>query len=341
MTITNIPQYDVAHRRDQYGPTDAPSVRRVKSVTVQALALAVIATSVVIGGSASPALAYPAKRTTDTSYYISTSNTTTAYNDGCSQGTKDAGIGASKDSRVVLAFGAQKSDFSGTLLPATATSISNASLEAVAEQFGLGYYACTGADTGSLLFMDLSTNTSGSTVTNAAGVSWAHIVDAVGTWGTNNGTASQVIVNGANDIEPSWSSYSSALAWATGFQATTSRQYVNTASADGCPQTTHTNGGCNNGWNQFDVWKLSWGMTAALCAPQIYFQAQANQWNQLTLYGYNSQSAPILFTAPLDEHPADTSTFTSTQAWNALVSLIYGSSTTSYDPPFSMEIRYE
>src|SRR5262249_43557428 len=161
------------------------------------------------------------------------------------QGKKDKAVGSSKSSRVVIAFGAQKSDFSGNYLPSSAHFISKAHVEDVSEQFGLGYWVCTGSDTDSVLYLGLSTNNDGSAVNSAAGVAWAKVVNDVTSWIRTHSASSQVIVEGANDIEMSWSSYSAALAWTNGYQSATSAMYVDTASSDGCPQTTHTNGSCN------------------------------------------------------------------------------------------------
>jgi hypothetical protein len=301
------------------------------------MVLAMVATSATIAMSASPAMAYPSKPATDQSFYVTTTNGLTAYNYGCSAGNYDKTNG-NTSTEMVVDFGAQKSDFSGAYLPASSTFISNANIINVAESFGNGYYQCSNSTT--KVYLDLSTNNDGSQVTSAAGAAWGNLVTTVSNYAAAN-DGGQVIIQGANDIEPSWSSFSAASSWASGFASTFGGLYVNTASADGCPQTSHGNGGCNNGWNQYDVWYLAYGYGPATVSPQIYYSAQASQWYQLSLYGANSQSKAIHFLGVLDEYPDDTTTYTATSAWNALVGDIYGSSSTAFTPKYSMEVVYE
>jgi hypothetical protein len=91
--------------------------------------------------------------------------------------------------------------------------------------------------------------------------------------------------------------------------------YVDTASADACPQTSHTNGTCQETgytWNQYDEWWISWGFAAAECVPQMYYLQQANQWFRISWYAALSQGGEIFFSGVLDEYPDDHSTYTAT-----------------------------
>jgi hypothetical protein len=149
-----------------------------------------------------------------------------------------------------------------------------------------------------------------------------------------NAHLGQVLVYGANDIEPGFGTYPPVASWIAGF-STKSYDYYDYGSADGCPQTTHSNGACNNGWNQYDEWYASWGATRADSTPEIYYQSQSSQWEQINLYGSIYQSSAITFTAPWDEYDLDTGTFTAQQAWNSFTAA------TGEDMQFDMEIHDE
>lgn len=106
--------------------------------------------------SATSAHATQAQPPTDWSFYITTPNTTTAYNWGCSQGNFDRTHG-NVDSENILDFGAQ--DSAGTKL-VNGTYITKAQLEAVVEQWARGYYVCTDGDTTSTNYLAIGTNNS-------------------------------------------------------------------------------------------------------------------------------------------------------------------------------------
>jgi hypothetical protein len=272
-----------------------------------------------------------AKPSTSWSFYISTSDTNSAYNLGCNQGNTDRSTGA--DSEVVLDFGGQNSSGSGTIRISDGATMTYAIIESIAENFARGYWVCTGSNRSTQLFLDLGTNNSAYQVSGAGGASWANAVNATKNYVEAN--FGQVAVQGANDIEPSWASYPSTLDWATGFGAHTDRLYLNYGSADGCPTGSHGNGGCNNGWNQYDVWYISYGYGPAITAPEIYYSANARQWAQIARYGGAYQGMGAHYIAPWDEHTLDTATYTSDGAWNALTGNMGEAC------PLSMEIHWQ
>ena len=253
-----------------------------------------------------------AKPPTDTSFYVMGTNTTDWYNLGHNQGLADWNNG-STNSTVIMDFGGQQSNDSGTIRPKTFNVYySWATIEADAEQFGAGYWGGTGADTTSVLTLAVGTNNSAYYVNSTGGSTFASAVQTVTNWIISSGYASQVSVEGGNDMEPGYDTYSPTASWISGWTGAVSLYLLNYGSADGCPQTTHTDGGCNNGWNQNDVWLVSWGDPPSFAAPEIYIQAQANQWGQIRYWKY------MTYEGPLDEYPLNTSTFTSTAAWTAL-----------------------
>jgi hypothetical protein len=312
------------------------NLARLRKGWATLLILTVGATVAVLGLGAAPASAYPGKPLTEWSFYIHTTDTQRANTLGCNQGSFDGAHNISY-SEVTLAFGVQKSNLSGNILTGTGATISRSQVEAIAEQFAIGYYACSPLYT--TLFLDLGTNNDNSTETSSMGNDWANVVRDVNNWISVH--AGQVIAQGANDMEPGFhASYSSTLAWANGYNNNGAGLYLNFGSADGCPQTTHTNGSCNNGWNQRGLWTLSWNIAAAVCAPEIYYTVNAKQWEQIALYG-GTQGNTSHYLGVWDEYDLNTATLSSQGAWDALLTQLYSNSSTAYAPSYSMEIHNE
>ena len=313
-----------------------------------------------------PALAVQAMAPTDWSFYMTTTNSTTAYNLGCNQGSFDASHG-NADSQVSLDFFAQKSAANGgsgtTSSGITGVTFSTSQIESDAEQFAYGYWVCTGGDLTSVLRLSITTNNSSigvatgnsTTTAKAYGAKWAAIVNVVASWtqthpSTSNPVSQQVDVWGGNDIEPSWGGSSSRAltrAWVDGYAATANvPPYLNIGSADGCPPA----GSCNNGWTSADVYYVSWGNPEAWAAPEIYYNRppgtpiNAQQWQKLSLYGYvhySGTTGAILFEGPLDQHTLKTTSNTSSEAWNQLWTQLNSDSRTAQSLFFSEEVHHE
>ena len=321
--------------------TSARSQRRARATR----AIGGVAVTVLVSGGlalalASPANATPTKPPVDSTYYITGSNTTTAYNEGCSQGTFDGSAGV--DSEDILDFGGQLSNGSGAKSVFATSSLTNAQISAVAIAFAHGYYVCTGSHTSSVLTLGIGTNNSASDVSTAGGTAWGNLVKSTASTSSGDGYASQVIVDGANDIEPSWASSSGTYNWAVAFaSAAPNSAYLNYGSADGCSQTDASwNDACSNGWNTKDVWETSWGVSAALPDPEIYNSAQPQQWTEIGVYSYNAHSNDLMeFQGPLDEHPMDSSTYTDSQAWTAFETDLDSHSQTSQTMLYDLEIK--
>jgi len=290
--------------------------------------------------------ALQAKPPTDWSFYISSASTSTAYNLGCNQGHFDAGHSPVINSEVVLDFGEQYySDGSGGVLLLSGIQISNAQVQAVTEAFARGYWICTGNDSTSTLYLAIGINNYGN-ATSASGTTWGNNVAAAQAYNKSMGYTSQVVMFGANDIE-SWCpsncvSPSAVISWVNGFSSVSGGyKYFDFGSADGCPQYSSNNGGCNGAWNQYYYWYLSWGATAALALPEIYYPAQAQQWAMISLYGAQYRSAPVYMQGPMDEYDLDNTTLTASQAWNDLWTDLNNNSATAQSLSFSVEIHNE
>jgi hypothetical protein len=301
------------------------------------------------------AYATQAKAPTNWSWYVQSSSTTTAYNLGYSQGQSDAADGW--NSEVVLDFGTEQQNANNGTITINGIYLSPSQVEGIVEQFAYGYWDGTGADSTTDLILAMGTNTSAYSVTYGGGQTWAGFTNTVANWVSSEGITSQLYIEAANDIEPSWSSFSAAQSWVQGFEASgPSRQYLDYGSADGCPLGTSANGSCSNGWNQYDVWWVAFGTVPAFITPEIYYDyrdscgcgdtnlldsGQVGQWYQISRYGYTYQSVRIYFDGPWDEHDLDSTTLTSTQAWDYFWNQLNSYSGTASDFQYSNQIHDE
>jgi hypothetical protein len=282
------------------------------------------------------AFAIQAKPQTDWSYYVTSSSTSDAYTRGCWQGNTD--LNTHENSVVILDFGGQKSDGSGSLL-INGVFISNSQIEAVAEAFSHGYWTCASTT----LRLGIGTNNSYDDVSFSGGQTWVDDVAAVQNFNKSNGYYPGVLMYGANDMEPSWASASATINWVHGFTSNPNYGYFNYGSADGCPQSSSNNGSCNNGWTQYDVWYVSTGGEPGIVhpTPEIYVPAQASQWAMISLYAAQHQGGRLNIWGPMDENDLNSSTNTSTQAWDQLWTALNNNSATKQNLSYSLQIHDE
>ncbi len=282
--------------------------------------------------------AVAAKPQTDWSFYMLSTSTTTAYNLGCNQGNFDKSFSPPINSEVVLDCGQH---YYGNVYMLSGITITHAQVQAITEAFAQGYWVCTGSDSTSILTLGIGINNYGIWVTYANGQTWANDVAAIQSYNQSHGYSSQVGMMGAGDLEPGWNSYSVTNSWVQGFSSVKGYDYLDFGSADGCPQYSDNNGSCNNGWNQYDEWYVSWGALPALPTPEIYYDALARQWAMISLYGAQYQHATVYMQGPWDEYDLDNSTLTSSQAWNDLWTDLNNNSSTAQNMIYSLEIHDE
>jgi hypothetical protein len=284
--------------------------------------------------------AVQAKVFTNWSFYMNSASTSTAYNLGCNQGGSDATH--HDNSVVVLDFGGQLSNGSGSLM-INGVSITNSQIEAATENFSKGYWTCArnDGDTTTILDLGIGTNNSYQDVSQAGGAAWINVVSVVQNYNKAQGYYAQVKMYAANDMEPGFGSAAATINWVHGVTSISGLDYLNYGSADGCPQTSSSNGACNNGWNQYDVWYVSNGPTQGHPIPEIYYPAQASQWAMLSLYGAQHQGRRMNIWGPWDEYDLDHSTYTAAQAWNQLWTDVNNNSATKQNFSYSMEIHNE
>src|SRR5258708_32924905 len=146
-------------------------------------------------------LAIQSKPPTARSYYIPSGSTARASSLGCSQGRADRFDHAL--SHVILDFGAQAGNGSGTFFPGSRTFISNGQIERVVEAFSQGYSNCVGRTNRVTLGLDIGTNNSAGGVSFANGRIWARLVRAGRAFNGAHRLSARVIIFCANDIK-SW-----------------------------------------------------------------------------------------------------------------------------------------
>jgi hypothetical protein len=268
---------------------------KLRPASALALTVATVASVTLSSLMTTNAHASQPEPSTDWSWYVNTTSTSSLYQLGYNQGSYDKSAG-NVNSQVVLDFGGQENTTS-TYDNATGITFSNNQVAALMEAFANGYWNGTGSDY--IHHIPCGRNT----------CSWA----------------SQIQVWGANDFETFGGAYASdALAWEKGWEQQPSAEsgqafpYLNYGSLDGCPPY----GGCSgNGWTQSAYFHLSWGASPAFALPEIYYQSQTNEWVNLSQWGYNNVGGDVMqFNGPLDEYDLNSSTFSSSAAWNSLVS---------------------
>lgn len=154
-----------------------------------------------------------------TSYYMNTVNPSTLYNLGCTLGQHDHDLAGTQDDIVVLDFG--RPDYSGGYGTRLFSNVfaSTSQVAVAVEQFGYGYWYCTGSDTTSQLRLAAGTNNSGAYVTSGHGTAWAQMVNTIGSWMSSHGYNTQVTSAAASDMELDYNSATTTRAWVDGYKS--------------------------------------------------------------------------------------------------------------------------
>lgn len=237
-----------------------------------------------------------------TSRYMYTTDSNALYTWGCNQGS------AGESGVVVLDFG--KPEQSGSTYGASLFGYgfrSTAQIENAVEQFLRGYWDCS--PSGAFIVVAVGTSNCGppvcgpSAVNNAHGQAWAQMVNNIATWiSAPPSYASKEDIAGANDIELDFNTSTNTRAWVDGYDSVNNRFYYNFGDCAGCPYVVPGGSSCpgctpNNGWTREDVWYVSWGATPAYPLPEIYRRDKVNayQWQNASLYSYNTHSSRMVF----------------------------------------------
>jgi hypothetical protein len=242
---------------------------------------------------------------------MNTVSTTTLYNAGCALGTARANGSAPQDATVILDYGQAQlhSGVYGTLdFGGVVRTLSQ--IRAAGVAFAHGFWLCTGSDLSATLALQLGTNnwddfskTVGMTDSEVStfGTQFAQMVAGANSDIYAAGYASQVTAFGSADIEPGWGHPTAAREWASHYNSAASFAYFDNGSADGCPQsgTVKTAGTCLNGFTQSDEYYLAWQLGYAGSIPQVYNDAQATEWQQISKWAKLNGLAHISFAGAL------------------------------------------
>lgn len=245
-----------------------------------------------------------------------------------SAGCSDArGVPNGKRYLTFLAFGAQSTRAPGgwgVNLTASTGLISNGAVVAAVKSYIDGYRGCM--QPYSHLTIAVGTNNDGEDAGLGAtgGKIWAdQIIDPLAAYANAGG---RVTIAAANDLEPGFSgSPAQAISWMQGYLANASAPFVNTGSADGCPQTLGTTTTCNYGWTPKTLYDLTYGMMSTRSLPlvQIYYTSMARQWANISLVGSQATGKRMTFAGPLTEVTACNQanscySMAATDAWHTL-----------------------
>lgn len=261
---------------------------------------------------------------------------------------------------VVLDFGYEwnngssygSTDFAGAFL-------SEDKIETVIKAYGDGYYGCSAPS----IHLNLAIGTKNDVttyLTTTAGTHWGNMINHIDTYlggGAGNGCGgcdetSRIIVTAAGDFELDWSKPSPPNNWLGGYTTAGTHTFFDFGDAAGCPQTTHTNGSCDNGWNQSDVLSVSWqsGTTHKVFPlPEIYntLGHQADQWEQIDLYAVTLPRGAISMRGSMTQRkacsqspPCNGTDNTASQGWNQLQNALNSQTSTSQGLGWSTDIMW-
>ena len=325
-------------------------LQRIRKGILIPIAAALLVSGFVAIGTEAPAGANPpAIPPIDYSFYVAPSDTySTALQLGCNQANYDGSV--HYPSTVILDFGAQTSDGSGTYLPSTSYYWTDGADEYYAANFAYGYQACNHGTY--RLNLAIGTNNDGSVTNSYLGDVWAIVASAVRDNVSTSGYVN-VSVWGAGDWEGGFGSFAHLSSWMNGGDGTGTGYapspslpplIFNYGSADGCPQNygQYQNLPCTGDWNQGSNWLDSWGWVDAWATPEIYyngcggFAAQDLQWGMISLFGAVYYGRPIEFWGPMTE----TGTCEpSVNAYIDLYNVINNNPATAWDPGYLLQIH--
>ncbi|NLG97861.1 MAG: hypothetical protein GX491_10905 [Chloroflexi bacterium] len=287
-----------------------------------------------------------------TSYYMTTVDPALSYQEGCKAGTRDRDLPGVQDSVVILDYGIPR-ERNGVLGASGMWRTGFVTLEQIAvsvQNFGLGYYNCTGSDWQSRIIIGIGTNNYNTgVVTRAHGEAWAEMVNAVNEWFTNRGVTQQVIAVGANDIELAWNSPGITREWLEGYDSKNQYPLYNFGALDGCPRFAAPDATCGSYgyypsrvWTKEQVWYAIWGSPPVYPLPEIYARngVNAEQWYLMSDYAIKNHGQAIQFIGVMTTYGACQQVGGCNgidnrpeEGWNQLTKLIMGTPHTAVGAP--------
>jgi hypothetical protein len=323
----------------------------VRSLVVPLLLLAGIA----------PALAPSLSQTTVTyaasppytvSHYEETTAASDYYYQGCDMGKSGlSGV-------AVLDFGQpayESGQGYGTLLfNINRTFVPTSTIAGLAENYLVGFWNCS--TVGPFLTLGIGTSNDFGWTNYSHGATWAQMVNGVGLWIASKGYTNQEAAAGASDIQDDWNkppdpqdehNIGPTTDWVNGYDTYYSWHYYDYGDAGGCPTSypPPQPPNCNNQWSQENMWYDSWGAAAAYPLPEIYISSQANEWQQISLYGYLNQGGQVYMQGSFTDWAASgycTNGCTNEpgQGWTDLYNALNADQRMSQGLPYSSDISY-
>lgn len=279
---------------------------------------------------------------------------------GCTLGQRDQSLPGKQTSIVILDFGVTKykdGQYGASGMQVGGFVTMDKIADAV-EQFGLGYWTCTGTDYDSHVILGVGTNNYNNTnvysnlsVTYNHGLAWAQMVNQVASWfqtSCPNRCNGQVSIVGANDIELAWSSPTAAINWLRGYDSANLYPLYNFGAAEGCPNAC---GGGGYTWTLAQVLQVT-NTRPVYPLPEIYLNSGTNarQWFQLSQYSVRTTGIPFDFVGVMtnytacQQYPESACQYidnTPEEGWTQLNSLVNGADYTTYDAiPYVTDIGW-
>lgn len=302
------------------------------------------------------------------SFYMSTVDPTNLYNRGCDLGTRDKNLPGIQDNVVILDFGGPRylgNGIYGARLFNTAY-VSTTQIATAVQNFGLGYYVCTGDDHLSSLIIGIGTNNyiwpgcvDDNTchiyqVNYAHGRAWAQMVNSVNSHFRSQGLSGQVGAVGANDIELGWNTYAASNDWLNGYDSANEYEMINFGAIPGCPYFASPGAQCGSSgylWSKEQVWQVIWGSPPVYPLPEIYANSGVNaqQWYLMSVYAYQTHGLAIEFRGVMtqslsciDRPEPSCSVIGNTpqQGWTQLNALVNGDPRTAHPIKWSTDIAW-
>jgi len=280
--------------------------------------------------------------------------------EGCKLGQRDRALLGKQDSVVILAFGVPKyryGQYGASGMVANGFYTLDRFADA-AQQFGVGYWACTGTDFESHLRIGIGTNNYNNSnvydylsVTYGHGQAWAQMVNSVNDWFINqcpNRCNGQVDAVGASDIELAWSSPAAAINWLNGYDSVNQYPLYNFGAAEGCPNAC---GGGGYYWTREQAWTVQ-NSGPVYSIPEIYLKDGRNalQWYRMSLYSVEAHGYPYDFMGVMTTYGAcqqvndplcEYIDNTPQQGWTQLNNLVNGSNPATWDViPYVTDIQW-
>lgn len=342
--------------------------RRLRGVGRRGLLAFVCAGLLLASGAVervTPAEAAPTPPPATLSRYMQHVDSGRHYDLGCALGTRTRNLAGTQRDLTVLHYFRPVRFADGTY-GASLLNGADARTDAIAiaaEEFGHGYWKCTGSDSTSRLVLAVGTSNDGSAVTRSHGQAWARMIGEANAWLSAHGYSRQVQVVGASDMELGFNGPLPTRAWVDGFSSICCPLLYDYGDAAGCradgrPAGDECGSGSFPSWTAEDVWYISWGASAAWPLPLIYRNdgVMAKQWYGIALYGDDTHGSSMLVRGAVTQYQAcrDTgcgsgSTLDNTpaqgwtQLWNALNCVYFPVSqctTAQADLPYSTDMTW-